>query len=137
MDTKYRFLLFDYWIQTILGVAILACCVTVYGIYFGVLGLIPFGAVQVLSGMIFTMLYRDKKRLFYLLSIVVFFLLWYCSYAMSYDSYSEFIEVFNAILCIIPPTLGVWYYRLTRSDYKALKKQHEEVGYKDEEILDA
>ena len=75
MDTKYRLLQFDFWIQSILGAAILACFVSVYGFFFGIWGLIPFGAVQVMSGLIFSVVYRDKKRLLYLLYVAVFFLL--------------------------------------------------------------
>ena len=136
MDTKYRLLLFDYWIQTILGAAILACCVTVVGIYFGIWGLIPFGAVQVLSGLIFSVMNQDRKRIIYLVCVVLFFLLWY-AYASSYNGNSGSTTVFNVILCLIPPSLGVWYYRLTKADYKALKTQREEVYFNDEEILDA
>ena len=137
MDTKYRLLQFDYWIQTILGAAILACCVTVYGIYFGVLGLIPFGAVQVISGLTLTIVYRDKKRMQYLIFVAGFFMLWFVSYSFRHSANPDWIDGFNIVLCLIPPTLGVWYYKMTRADYKDLKKQQEEIGFNDEEILDA
>ena len=35
------------------------------------------------------------------------------------------------------PILGVWYFTMTRSDYKALKLQKGEVYFNDEDILDA
>jgi hypothetical protein len=137
MDTKYRLLQFDYWIQTILGVAILVCCLTIYGIYFGVLGLIPFGAVQVISGLTLSIVYRDKKRVQYLIFVAGFFLLWIASYTYGHSVSSNWIDSFNIVLCLIPPTLGVWYYKMTIADYNDLKKQQDEVGFSDEEVLDA
>ena len=137
MDTKYRLLQFDYWIQTILGAADLACFVTVYGFFIGVWGLIPFGAVQVLSSLVFILFYRDKKRLPYIFCVAGFFILWYASTTLSYNANSEWIQGFNIVLCIFPPTLGIWYYSMTRSDYKTLKQQKGEVYFNDDEILDA
>ena len=137
MDTKYRLLQFDFWIQSILGAAILACFVSVYGFFFGIWGLIPFGAVQVMSGLIFSVVYRDKKRLLYLLYVAVFFLLWYASYTFRYSANSEWIDGFNIMLCFVPPTLGFWYFTLTRLDYKTLKQQKGEIYFNDDEILDA
>ena len=121
----------------LLGAAVLACFVTVYGFFIGIWGLIPFGAVQVLSSLIFILFYRDKKRLPYLLCVAVFFLLWYASTTLSYSAYSEWIRGFNFVLCLIPPTLGVWYFTMTRSEYKALKQQKREVYFNDDELLDA
>ena len=137
MDTKYRLLQFDYWIQTILGSAILACFVTLVGFYFGIWGLIPFGVIQVLSGLGFAIGYRDRKRMVYLLLVALFFLLWYASYALGKGINSEWINSFNVFLCLIPPSLGIWYFRLTAKEYKALKKQREKPYSNDEQILDA
>lgn len=136
MNTKYHLLQFDYWIQTILGVVVLACFITVVGFYVGIWFLLPFGAVQVLSGLIFAIFYQDRKRMVYLLAVALFFYSWYTSDIVIYSENSNFSSIANTILCLTPPSLGIWYFRLTAKEFKALKKQLEKPYSTDEQILD-
>jgi hypothetical protein len=140
MDTKYRLLQIDYWIQTIIGVAIIACCATLVGIMFGIMGLIPLGGAQVLSGLVFAIFYKDRKRINYLCFVALFFLLWYISSEITanYSLYHNgFMDAFNLILCFIPLFLAVKYYNLTTTEYKELKRDKGEQYLNDEQVLDA
>ena len=138
MDTKYQLLRFDYWIQKIMGVALIICCCTVVGIPFGALGLIPFGAAQVLSGLVFAIGYQDKKRAIYLLAVAAFFMCWYAITTVSYDSrFYEASKGIGVILCFIPPAFGIWYFRLTADEYADLKIEREANLFSEEQILDA
>ena len=132
MDTKYRLLKIDYWIQKILGIAILICFGTFVGFAFGLLGLIPFGAAQVLSGLVFAIGYGDRKRINYLIVVALFFLLWYVRSEITY--YGDFVDI---ILYITPIALGLSYFQLTAKEYKEMKSDSEEQYLNNEQILDA
>ncbi len=137
MYTKYRLLKIDYWIQKIFGIAILVCFGTFVGFAFGILGLIPFGAVQVLSGLVFAIGYGDRKRINYLIVVALFFLLWYVRSEIPYGQYEIETYVINAILCITPIALGLLYFQLTAKEYKEMKLDNEEQYLNNEQILDA
>jgi hypothetical protein len=138
MDTKYQLMKIDYWIQKILGIAILICCFSVFGIVFGIMGLIPFGAAQVLSGLVFAIVYKDRKRWIYLLIVAIFFLCWYGATEVSYDSkFYEVAKLSYALLFFTPPALGIWYFSLTSDQYNDLKRLQKSHTINDEQVLDA
>ena len=137
MDTKYNLLKSDYWIQKVLGIAILACCVTIYGIFIGLLGLIVFGGIQVLSALIFVIAFQDRKRIVYLCVVALFFLLLYARSEMPYGQYEIATHFINALLCITPIALGLLYFQLTAKEYKERKHDIGEQYLTDEELLDA
>ncbi len=137
MDTKYRLLYFDYWIQSFLGFLVLMLCITIVGLGFGIIGLIPLGAVQVLSGLIWAIFYKDRKRMVYLLIVALFFALWYAMYILIDYNYVQSLGFLHLILLFTPPSLGIWYFRLTAEEYKELKAQHDFKTFTEEQILDA
>ena len=135
MDTKYRLLEIDYWIQKIFGIIVLILSITFYGLILA----IPFGALQVLSGLIFAIWNKDKKRAIYLLAVATYFLCCFVTLRLSND-YNQHIAVFQfigCVLCIIPLVLGNWYFRLTAKEYKDLEAQREWEQFNEEQILDA
>ena len=139
MDTKYRLLEIDYWIQKILGISVLLCLGSIVGFTFGILALIPFGAIQVLSGLVFTIAYQDKKKIIYLLIVVAYFVCCFAFLRLATDDnkYLEATKFIGCLLCITPIVLGNWYFRLTAAEYKDLKRQRESSHFENKQILDA
>ena len=148
MNTKYRLLQVDYWIQTILGGAILAGCVAWVGallghwnpsfvFYYPLYGSIFFGAAQVLSGLGLAIAYKDRKRMVYLLLVAAFFGLWLVSAEIPYYEYRTFMNVYMIVLCIIPPSLGIYYYVLTVNDFNVQKRRKIENTLNQKQFLGA
>ena len=134
MDTKLRLLEIDYWMQKILGIIVLVLSITFYGLVL----LIPFGALQVLSGLALGIGYQSQKRMKYLLIVAIFFICWYTVTTIHSDSRFYEVSLFvGYTLFVVPPSLGIWYFRLTAKEYKDLKRQREENAFTEEQILDA
>ena len=112
MTTNSWWIRTDYWVQTVIGVGILVSAVTVVGIYFSLLLLIPFGAWQVVSGLV-AALKNDRLQQIYLGVVAVYFGCWYLVIETIYSSFFVF-------LMIIAVVIGVWKYTVVRADYKSL-----------------
>lgn len=107
MKPPKAFIIADYYIQTILGILFL---LTVW-IFWGVLILIPFGAWQVLSALIWILGFGDRSRLKYLAATGAYGALCVLTELLGWP------EILAYLLIAPPPVLGVWYYIITRRDY--------------------
>jgi hypothetical protein len=129
METKNALLRADYWVQTIMGIGLIVCCCSVVGIWVALMGLVPFGGWQVLSGLIFGLGYQDSRRLKYLGIVIAYFLLMFLNNNIRY-------EFTWPLLVVIPPVLAIWYYVVTRREYYNIKVETEDAPQY-ENILDA
>jgi hypothetical protein len=114
METRNSLLRGDYWVQTILGILIICCCISVVGFFAGLLLAAPFGAWQVISALILGISYGDKKRLTYLACVIIYFVSLYI--LLTSEANNDY-EILYGILAVI---LGIYYYSLTYSNYKNL-----------------
>ena len=131
METKYVLLRTDYWLQTIMGIMIIVFGISIIGITFGLLLAMPFGAWQVISALIFGITNQDKRRFYYLACVGLYFSALY--FTNGIEGFRDLGFIFYAVIAAI---LGVWYYILTRKDFKNFNPK----AYLDERndnILDA
>ena len=112
MTTNSWWIRTDYWVQTVIGVGILVSAVTVVGIYFSLLLLIPLGAWQVVSGLV-AALKNDRLQQIYLGVVAVYFGFCY----LIKEAYDSSLFVFLMIIAVV---IGVWKYTVVRADYKSL-----------------
>ena len=94
----------------------------------------PFGTWQVISGLIFGVGYRDKRRLFYLGCVVLYFVLW--DFIDNPTNQYGIRDSGFSLLIMLAIVLAFWYYAMT---YKYFKNFNHKV-YLDEtneDILDA
>ena len=112
MTTNSWWIRTDYWVQTVIGVGILISAVTVVGIYFSLLLLIPLGAWQVMSGLV-AAFKNDRLQQIYLGVVAVYFGFWYLTVETMYTNFFFF-------LMIIAVVIGIWKYTVVRADYKSL-----------------
>ena len=120
MDTTIKtppvaFIKTDEIIQRILGILILLTLI-IYPI--AMLLLIPFGAWQVISGIVGA-LYGSKWRMKYLGFVVLYFSTMSLVIAFNEDYFSAnsfLIPVFTVIYCVSPLVLGITYYVKTRKE---------------------
>jgi hypothetical protein len=142
METRNSLLRGDYWFQTIVGVIMIACCVSIVGIYFAALFAIPFGAWQIISGLCFGIAYNDKKRIRYVRYVTAYFAVMFGFYMLKdsdytyFESNAVFDYLFSVIGVVSPIVLGIHYYVIT---YKAYHNIQPETAnsYTNENILDA
>ncbi len=111
------FLKIDYTIQRILGILIVVSL-----IYFPIamLLLIPFGAWQVLSGIIGAA-YGSRWRVFYLIAVFIYFIIMITGVSLSESdnpiAESDFLAItFVAIILASPLILGITYLVRTKQD---------------------
>ena len=112
MTTNSWWIRTDYWVQTVIGVGILVSAVTVVGLFFAMFLLIPFGAWQVVSGLV-AAFKNDRLQQIYLGVVAVYFGFWYLTVETMYTNFFFF-------LMIIATVIGVWKYTVVRADYKSL-----------------
>lgn len=130
MGTKTWFIRTDYYIQLTIIVGISICCISYIGFIFGVLGLIPLGIWQTGSGIYWAITQRDKKRIIYLGIVVFYFLMAYTVIHV------QMFDKFFPILAAIPIFLGIMYFYMTWTEYKAFQKiRHQKI--ENTELLDA
>jgi hypothetical protein len=111
METKRWLLQTDYYFQLIMLVGLITCTISVVGIIYAAFGLLPFGVWQVGSALTLSIVYGDKKRLYYLVIVAFYFLSWYL--LSKYDLLNDIFFVFVVIALI----LGITYFVWTRNDY--------------------
>ncbi len=111
METKKWFLQTDYYCQFIMLIGLIICTVSVVGIIYAAFGLFPFGLWQVASALVWGIGYRDKKRLYYLVVVTLYFI---SAYLL--DKYNVLNDIFG-IFVGIALFLGVMYFMWTRNDY--------------------
>lgn len=133
METKYSLLRADYWVQTVLGVIIITCFISVMGIFFGLLLTLLIGGWQVLSALIFNLGYKERNRRNYIICTAVYLIILYAvnQYPFHTDWGIEF-----WILAVFAAALGIWYYVITRRDFKSFDK-HAYIDERNDNILDA
>ncbi len=142
METKNSLLRADYWLQTIVGALMIACCISIVGIYFAALFAIPFGAWQVLSGLYFGIINNDKKRLRYVGAVTAYFAAIFSAYLLKSSDYSYFESnivldyLFSIIGVVSPIVLGIHYYVITYKAYHNIQPETVD-SYMNENILDA
>ena len=112
MTTNSWWIRTDYWVQTVIGVGILVSAVTVVGLFFAMFLLIPFGAWQVVSGLV-AAFKNDRLQQIYLAVVAIYFGFWYLNVETIYTNFFVF-------LMIIAVVIGVWKYTVVRADYKSL-----------------
>lgn len=113
MTTNSWWIRTDYYVQTVIGVCILAVAASVVGIYFAVPLLMPLGAWQVISGIV-AAFKNDRLQQIYLGVVVVYFGFWYLL-VLENPNDSGFI-----VLLVIAFVIGLWKYTVARADYKSL-----------------
>lgn len=144
MKTKIGFIRADYWIQFVMGLSILLCALISLVLYvsnnndpmiflgiYGLLALMPFGAWQVLSGLIYAF-NGDRLRQIYIGVVAAYFAIGYLLFTIM-KSFN--IEELYAMYMIIALIIGVWYFSLTRAEFKSLDKIGVE-DFENEDILD-
>ena len=135
MERKYQFQRVDFWVQSIIGGSIILSCLSSFvfpgGWIFGILGLMPFGAWQVLSGVVFGIFYRDRNHLLYLAGVAVYFL---TAYWVVYDKNNN-----NAAFPFLAfaAFIGVIYFVWTRFDFINADKTPTDKSVYFDDILDA
>lgn len=111
METKKWLLKTDYYVQLIMLVGLITCTISIIGIIYAAFGLFPFGVWQVVSALVLGIRYRDKKRLYYLVIVALYF---GSGYLLSqYDLLNDIFFVFVVIALL----LGILYFGWTRNDY--------------------
>ena len=111
METKKWILKTDYYFQLIMLVGLITCTISVVGIIYAAFGLLPFGLWQVGSALTLSIGYGDKKRLYYLIIVALYFLSWYL--LSKYDLLNDIFAIFVGIALF----LGVMYFIWTRQDF--------------------
>ena len=114
----------DYRTQTVLGIA-LGCLIAgsalicLYSIGYGFLGgylavlfLMPIGAWQVISGLVYAFK-GDRLQQIYLGVVAVFFGIWFAMANLRRDYF--------IIMMLIAVVIAVWKYTVVRADYISLK----------------
>jgi hypothetical protein len=134
MKTRNALLQGDFWVQTIFGSLLLFCFVSYVGIMIGLWFSMFFGGWQVISAIVFGLWQKDRRRLYYLIGVVVYFLLVTAYYKVEGLTFND---IFRYLLFTIPALLAVVYYVITLRDYKQLKKQVVFDSDEYENILDA
>jgi hypothetical protein len=102
----------DYWMQTVMGVGILITAASLIGWMFALILLIPFGAWQLLSGLI-AALYGDRLQQIYL--VVASLILVLCYFNLDVRT-----ETTLLVLIIVSIPIGIWKYTVARADYISL-----------------
>lgn len=135
MKRKYQYQKVDFWAQSIIAGSILLCFLSALvfpaGLFFGIFGLMPLGAWQVLSGIVFGIFYRDVKHLLYLAAVAAYFLTAYSAIwvGKSHDAPYIFLS--------IAAFIGIIYFVWTRFEFlNADKTPTPKTAYFDD-ILDA
>ena len=109
MPLPQKFIKFDYRFQAIFGGITIALCFVLYGL----LLLLPFGLWQVVSALLLVFGYGDKKRIPYLVTVLI----WGVLLMLIQDfHYFEGIGAFIYVI-ILPVAIGIWYFSMTRKDY--------------------
>lgn len=117
------FIKVDYFLQTFF---IYGTAITFILFPIGLLGLMALGACQLISGLIVGLCFQKLVRNYYLPNALVYL---GCIVAVAhFDLLPNFLEPISFFLgllfwVIIPYGIGVWYYRMTRKDFKKFKKQ--------------
>ncbi len=149
MKTNIKFIKTDYWAQTILGSIILSSILSalvgwalnaigwksglIWGyqsICFALLLLAPFGAWQVISGLI-NALNGDRLQKIYLGVVTVYFGIVYVYYKFCYGLIEDYI--FLIMMATIAIIIAIWKYTVVRADYISL----DIISVPDSDILDA
>jgi len=128
MKAAKGFITTDYWIQTVLGIACLALSLVLYGIIL----LLPFGIWQVISSLVLVLGYGDKQRIPHLIFVVIWGIILSLFLLFELDAF-PFLFFY---IILLPACIGVWYYTITRKDYRLLKGRRKENKEEMEEILD-
>lgn len=111
MNLPKRFIKIDFAVQTILAVVILATLYSMTGLFL----LLPFGLWQLISASCLVLIYKDKKRRYYLVIALLYLIfLWF---AASYTADSD--ARLYLLFFVLPAGLGLWYYLLTLKDLRA------------------
>jgi hypothetical protein len=113
MKTNIAWIKLDYWVQTILGCCILACAISIVGLFVAFIFLIPFGIWQVISGVV-SALRGDRIQQIYLSVATIHLSLWFGSYTMDVGAYLIIPLIVVAII------IGIWKYTVVRADYISL-----------------
>jgi hypothetical protein len=113
MKTNIGWIKLDYWVQTILGCCIVAFAVSVVGLFVALIFLIPFGAWQVISGLV-SALRGDRIQQIYLSVVTIHLSLWFGSYTMDVGAFLIIPLILVAII------IGIWKYTVIRADYISL-----------------
>ncbi len=114
MNQQTKFLKADFYIQTIMGFAIIIQSSLVDVAWF----LMPVGIWQVISALILLVFYRNKMRIYYFLLVFLWMLL--AGYVSYYGTIDQ--KVLTSIAYAVPPVLAVLYYMLTATEYRAAQK---------------
>lgn len=100
------------------------------------------GGWQVLSSLVLAVVRKDQIRVYYLLSVVVYFIIIVFGFFLVDQKIipeSFFLAILSFL--IIPLCFAVWYYRVTLRDYENLKGVNREtnigLGREMEDILDS
>lgn len=114
MNQPKKFLKTDFYIQTILGFAIIIQSSLVDAAWF----LMPVGIWQIISALVLLVFYQNKMRIYYFLLVFLWMLLaGYISYYGTVDQ-----KILTSIAYAIPPILAVLYYILTATGYRNAQK---------------
>ena len=114
MNKPTKFLKADFYIQTILGFAIIIQSSLVDATWF----LMPVGIWQVISAVILLVFYRNKMRIYYFLLVFLWMLL--AGYLTYYGTIEQ--DIITSIAYAVPPILAVLYYILTATEYRTAQK---------------
>jgi len=110
MNNPRRFIRFD-WFAHLLIAALAVLSIVLIPLSEGATGFLLIllwpllGFWQVVSALIMTIRYRDKKRAYYLLAVAIYFLVW----IFSIDAYDDWIAFVSLIF-------AAWYAYLTYKD---------------------
>lgn len=113
MKTTIWWIRTDFWLQTIVGSCILLSALSIVGFGLALLLLIPFGALQVISGLV--QAFRgDRLQQIYLGVVLIYLALGYFLLNSS--------APFNAFIpmLLLAAVIGVWKYTVVRADYNSL-----------------
>ena len=130
METKKWFLKTDYYFQLIMLTGLVICTVSVVGIIYAAFGLFPFGLWQVVSALVLGIGYRDKKRLYYLGVVTLYFISVYLL------EKNNILDNLFGIFVGIALFLGGIYFIWTRRDY--IESKNATINNNDDsDLLDA
>ncbi len=129
-----HFLKVDFIIQLIL---IILMVLTIPTVFYPFLIAIPFGAWQVMSGII-GVIYGSKWRRMYLLIVGLYFSIGYAFISIFQYGSMPFESVLYLFTFLVPLVLGITYFAMTYREYMASKETKSATKEKyDTEILDA
>ncbi len=127
------FLKIDIAIQKVLGILIL---LTLIVFPIAMLLAIPFGAWQVISGII-GVSYGSKWRKKYLFIVASYFLFWYgTAYLGGIDIYPISAGIATIILFVVPIVLGIRYLAKTEKEIAKIEKKEGQIFEDMPDILD-